>query len=87
MSFMPIFPDIELTETELKVIHTNLGNPAVRKYFHKLAYDMAKFLVTASPQPGGNAEEFLRVRERAQGQLDVLNTLLDESFLSQPNGA
>ena len=87
MSFMAIFPDIELSETELTVIKTNLGNDAVRKYFHKMAYDTAKFMVTATQQPNETTEEFLRKRERAQGQLEVLETLLHPSFISQPNGA
>lgn len=87
MAYMNIFPDIELNETELAIIHTNLGNQTVRKYFHKMAYDTAKFVATATVQSNETAEEFLRKRERAQGRLEVLETLLDESFLSQPNGA
>lgn len=88
MSYMQIFPDVTLTETEIKVIQTNLGDPAVRKYFHKMAYDTAKFVVTASPQSGETSEEFLRKRERAQGRLEVLETLLHESFIpSSTNGA
>lgn len=88
MAYMQIFPDIELTETELKVVQANLGDPAVRKYFHKLAYDLAKFVVTASQQQGETAEEFLRKRERAQGQMEVLETLLHESFIPfSTNGA
>lgn len=82
MSYMEIFPDIELNDEELHAVKKHLGDPTVRKYLHKLAYDISKFLATASPSPGEPVEEFLRRTGRAQGQVEVLCTLLDKSFIN-----
>lgn len=74
---LPLFPEITLSATELIVVAEKLTDPAVRKYFHKLGYDMAVQLVTYNePAEGQTAEEFLRKRMNMQGQLDTVNTLL-----------
>lgn len=74
---LPLFPEITLSETEIITVAKQLSDPSVKKYLHKLGYDMAVQLVIYNePAEGQTAEEFLRKRMNMQGQLDTVNTLL-----------
>ncbi len=76
---MNIFPPIEINQTEEDIIAKCLSNPSVIKYFHKLAYDVGVQITLATPAGHPSDEHYLRVIAGAQGQLAVLNTLLEIS--------
>lgn len=71
-----LFPVITLTETEEEVAQAALSSPAVKKYLQKLASEQAQAIITSSPRPGAEAEEYLRKLASAQGRLESLQTLL-----------
>lgn len=75
MPFLSIFPDIDISEDEQRIIHQVFTMPVVKKYLHKMAYDQAKFAATASPTPGENPEDFLRKLATVHGRIEVLETL------------
>lgn len=74
---LPIFPEIVLSDSELNIIGTQLDHPVVKKYFHKLAYDLARdLIVNGEPAEGETAESFLRRQAAVRGRLEAFNTLL-----------
>lgn len=76
---MNIFPDQKLSDTEMVIVAEALTIPAVQKYFHMLAYEIGRDIVTGQIAPGQSAEEYHRIEAGLKGQLAVLNTLLDVS--------
>lgn len=80
---MYIFPDQKLSQTEMDVIADKLSDPAVKKYFHVLAYEAGRDIATGEPKEGESAENYLRRESRVKGRLDALNTLLSISSASQ----
>lgn len=73
---MNVFPIIEISQTEQDIIAEKLSDPAVKKYFHSLGYQVAANLATGNPGPDESAEVFLRKRAVLQGHLELLETLL-----------
>lgn len=73
---MNLFPVVEISETEQDIIAEKLSDPAVKKYFHSLGYQVAANLATGTPGSDESAEGFLRKRAVLQGHLEILETLL-----------
>lgn len=73
---MIIFPEIPLSKTEEDIIFKALHEPAVQKYLHVLANRIGRSIVLSTPKDGESDEQFLRKKAHAQGQLAVLETLL-----------
>jgi len=73
---MNIFPELTISETEATIIAERLDNPAVKKYLHLLAYNNASAIALSSVKEGQTDEQYLRAIAKAQGQLEVYNTLL-----------
>lgn len=73
---MKVFPELTLSDTEYAIVNDKLSDPAVKKYFHMLAYNVSQNIVMAEPSPGQPLEEHLRSIAGARGQLATLETLL-----------
>ena len=74
---MNIFPAITISDTEATIISEQLAVSAVKKFLHKLAYDIAASITLSSVRDGQTDEQYLRAVAKAQGQLEVLDTLLN----------
>lgn len=73
---MNIFPDIVLHEPDVIVINEALSQPAVKKYFQMLAYNIGRDIATGMKAPEQSAEDYLMIEAGMKGQLAVLDTLL-----------
>lgn len=82
---MRIFPELSLSDTEYDIVADKLSDPAVKKYFHLLAYNTSQNIVMAEPGPGQSSEEHLRAIAGARGQLAVLETLLSLEKPADPS--
>ncbi len=74
---MNIFPDQSLNPTEMDIVAAALTNPSVRKYFHILAYNVGRDIVTGVKAPNQSADDYLLLEAALKGQLACLNTLLE----------
>lgn len=73
---MKIFQPITLSETEQDIIANWLADPTIQKYLKSLAVDIGASIVMSAPSTGQSLEEFLRRRAQAQGQLLMLDILV-----------
>jgi hypothetical protein len=73
---MNLFPNKELSETEMTIVHTALTEHAVQKYLNYLANDIGRDIVLGQRSKGQSAEEYLCAEAELKGQLSTLDTLL-----------
>lgn len=73
-----LFPAPALSETEMAIVASNLSDPAVVKYFQLLAHNQATQILQMYSE-SNESEKFLRVIASMQGQISVLQTLLQIS--------
>lgn len=73
---MNIFPVTELSESEQNAIATKLADPILVRYFHTLAYNIGRDIVTGVPAPDENQEHWLRKEIYLKGQVFMLESLL-----------
>lgn len=73
---MNIFPDQNLSDTEMSIVAAAMTNPAVIKYLHILAYNVGRDIVTGVKAPNQSADDYLLIEAGMKGQLAAINTLL-----------
>jgi hypothetical protein len=71
-----IFPVTELSDTEQHLIAEKLQDSLIKKYFHLLAYNIGKDLVTSNPEVDESPEQWIRKEIFLKGQLRNLDMLL-----------
>lgn len=81
---MNIFPSQELSETEKHILAEKLSDPTVKKYLHLLAYNMGSAIALMKmPDNADEEQRFLRSMAAAQGNLQVIDTLLSIAAVPQ----
>lgn len=73
---MNIFPDQNLSATEMTIVAEALTQLAVRKYLHILAYNVGRDIVMGTKASTQTAEDYLLLEATLKGQLAAIDTLL-----------
>lgn len=72
-----LFPKQNFTSTELAEIANAVNQPALKKYFRKVASDIVEGLLLGEPKENESDGAYLRRQARAAGNLETLEILLN----------